>query len=257
MVIPTGDSGEGPFRHDDFIYRPTHPWTASVHALLTALQTHGFANAPLSAGYNAAWEKVRFLPGVTGDLDENENMRSMKALQSAARLLRRYHDCTAQFVGLLLKDQKWQLPPQTPFEIICHGDFAPYNVVLNDGEVTGIIDFETAHPGPRCWDLAYAVYRWAPLSASVAVKNIDGLNTQILRTRIFLDAYGMPVEQRSALPGMIIERLNALVGFMESEAANGVERYRRNIQEGHDGVYRRDIAYISEYREEIIAGLMA
>ena len=257
-MIPAGDGGEGPFRQDDFIYRPTRPWTASVHALLAALQTHGFANAPSSAGYDATWEKVSFLPGVTGDLHENENMRSLQVLQSAAHLLRRYHDCTAQFVGLLLlEDQKWQLPSRKPFEIICHGDFAPYNVVLNDGEVTDIIDFETAHPGPRCWDLAYAVYRWAPLSAGAAVKNLDGLNAQILRTRIFLDAYGMPVEQRSALPDMIAERLNALVSFMESEAANGVERYRRNIEDGHDRVYLRDIAYVSEYREVIVAGLVA
>ncbi len=52
-----------------------------------------------------------------------------------------------------------------PFEIISpYGDFAP-GITLSSTTVrwTDIIDFETAHPGPRCWDLAYAVYRWAPL----------------------------------------------------------------------------------------------
>lgn len=255
MVIPNGESGEGPFRQGDLIYRRTRPWTASVHALLTTLHTHGFANAPLSAGYDAAWERVSFLPGETGDLDDNENMRSMEALQSAARLLRRYHDCTALLMRPMLEDQKWQLSPRPPFEVICHGDFAPYNIVLTGSEVTGIIDFETAHPGPRCWDLAYAIYRWAPLSAGDEVKDLGELDTQILRARSFLDAYGLPSEQRSALPGMIIDRLNALVGFMESEAANGVERYRRNIEDGHADIYRRDVAYISEHRSEIAAGL--
>ncbi|PST64235.1 aminoglycoside phosphotransferase [Rhizobium sp. SEMIA4064] len=255
--MPSVDGGEGPFRHGDLIYRRTRPWTASVHALLSTLQSHGFVNAPFSGGYDAAWERVSFLPGETGDLDENENMRSMTALRSAARLLRRYHDCTALFMPPMLeKDQTWQLPPRPPFEVICHGDFAPYNVVLNSGEVTDIIDFETAHPGPRDWDIAYAIYRWAPLSAGVAIEDLGGLDTQILRTRLFLDAYGLPAKERPVLPGMIIDRLNALVGFMEREAANGVERYRRNIEEGHDRIYRRDVAYISEHRDEIIAGLM-
>ncbi|WP_245472089.1 phosphotransferase [Rhizobium jaguaris] len=143
-MIPSVDSGEGPFRHDDIIYRRTLPWTASVHALLSALQAHGFVNAPLSGGYDAAWERVSFVPGGTGDLDENENIRSLEALRSAACLLRRYHDCTALFMRAMLEDQTWQLPPRPPFEVICHGDFAPYNVILNGGEVTDIIDFETA-----------------------------------------------------------------------------------------------------------------
>ncbi|MBB4568544.1 phosphotransferase [Rhizobium leucaenae] len=182
-------------------------------------------------------------------------MRSAKALQSAARLLRRYHDCTALFMRPMLEDQIWQLSPRPPFEVICHGDFAPYNVVLSGGEVTGIIDFEAAHPGSRCWDLAYAIYRWAPLSTGIAVEDLCGLDTQILRTCIFLDAYGLPAKQRRTLPHMIVDRLNALVAYMESEAANGVERYRRNIEEGHDQIYRRDVAYINEHREQIIAGL--
>ncbi|MDL2408314.1 aminoglycoside phosphotransferase family protein [Rhizobium calliandrae] len=254
MVIPSKDDGEGPVRHDDLVYRRTRPWTASVHSLLIALQRHDFANAPLSAGHDATWERASFLPGETGDLGDNENMRSMRVLQSAARLLRRYHDCTALFMRSMLEDQKWQLPPRLPFEVICHGDFAPYNVVLNSGAATGIIDFETAHPGPRCWDLAYAIYRWAPLSAGVVAKDLGELDTQILRARSFLNAYDLPSQQRSALPGMILDRLNVLVGFMELEAANGVERYRRNVEEGHADIYRRDIAYIKEHQNEIMAG---
>lgn len=50
-----------------------------------------------------------------------------------------------------------------PIEVMCHGDFAPYNVVLNGSDAVGIIDFDTLHPGSRLSDVAYAVYRWAPL----------------------------------------------------------------------------------------------
>ncbi len=246
---------EEPFRQGDHILRPVRPWTSSVHALLAALQRHGFVAAPLPAGFDAVWEKVTYLPGTTGDLDDNVEMRSELALRSAASLLRHYHDCSARFLRDLATECIWQLPARTPREVICHGDFAPYNVVLNGDEVTGIIDFETAHPAPRCWDLAYAVYRWAPLSSGIGVESLDGLDNQIRRARIFADAYGVSAAERRSLPDAIVERLEALLSFMEQEAARGVEKYRRDLKEGHDQGYRLDIAYMTRWSAEITAGM--
>ena len=40
----------------------------------------------------------------------------------------------------------WQLPPQDPTEVICHGDVGPYNAVLREGRIVALIDFDTAHP---------------------------------------------------------------------------------------------------------------
>ncbi|MGY5778777.1 phosphotransferase [Rhizobium sp. LEGMi135b] len=248
-------TGSEPFRQGDLIVRPLAAWTPGVHALLAALRGHGFDAAPISAGYDELWERVTYLPGDTGDLDDRIDMRSEKALRSAALLLRRYHDCSALFAKGLEADYAWQLPARPPCEIICHGDFAPYNVVLNDGEVTGIIDFEAAHPGPRIWDLAYAVYRWVPLSSGVAVEGMGTLAAQVGRARIFADAYGLSAAERPSLPDVIVERLEALLAFMEREAARGIERYRRNLQEGHDRIYREDIAHIGKWSAEIVAGL--
>jgi Ser/Thr protein kinase RdoA (MazF antagonist) len=248
-------TGGEPFRQDNLIVRPVRPWTTGVHAVLAALHRHGFDAAPSPKGYDEVFERVTYLPGDTGDLDGCADMRSDRALRSAASLLRRYHDCSVLFAESLDADSIWQLPARAPCEVICHGDFAPYNVVLNDGEVTGIIDFETAHPGPRIWDLAYAIYRWAPLSSGVTVDGLGRFADQVRRTRIFVDAYGLPVSERHSLPDMIVERLEALLAFMEHEAARGVERYRRNLQDGHDRIYRDDIAYITKCSAEIAAAL--
>lgn len=248
-------TGGEPFRQGNLIVRPVRPWTPGVHAVLAVLQRHGFDAAPSPKGYDEVFERVTYLPGDTGDLDGSADMRSDSALRSAASLLRRYHDCSALFAESLNTDYVWQLPARAPCEIICHGDFAPYNVVLNDGEVTGIIDFETAHPGPRIWDLAYAIYRWAPLSSGTTMDGLGRLADQIRRARMFVDAYGLPVSGRLSLPDTIVERLEALLAFMEREAARGVERYRRNLQEGHDRIYRDDIAYIAISSAAIVAGL--
>ena len=48
--------------------------------------------------------------------------------------------------------------------MICHNDFAPYNLAFRDGLPVGAIDFEAASPGPRAWDLAYLAYRLVPLA---------------------------------------------------------------------------------------------
>jgi hypothetical protein len=252
--MQTSDSQE-PFRQGDVILRPVRPWTSSVHALLAALRRYGFAAAPLPVGLDAVWERVTYLPGTTGDLDDCIEMRSELALRSAGSLLRRYHDCSALFLRDLAADRIWQLPARAPVEVICHGDFAPYNVVLNDGEVTSIIDFETAHPGPRRWDLAYAVYRWAPLSSEIGVEGLNRLDDQIRRARILVDVYELSIVERRSLPEIIIARLETLLAFMERQASRGVERYRRNIEEGHDRIYHRDIAYVSKWSPEIAAGL--
>ena len=82
---------------------------------------------------------------------------------SAAKLLRTYHDATESFITPETFKLSWMLPVKEPAEVIVHGDFAPYNVALKGNRAVGIIDFDTAHPAPRLWDIAYAVYRWLGL----------------------------------------------------------------------------------------------
>ena len=85
-----------------------------------------------------------------------------RVLGPAARLLRALHDATEGFDGA---GRPWRSPVHEPAEVICHNDFAPYNLVFRDGLPVAAIDFDHASPGPRVWDLAYLAYRLAPLGA--------------------------------------------------------------------------------------------
>ena len=58
----------------------------------------------------------------------------------------------------------WQWPAHEPVQVICHNDFAPYNLMFENGKLTGVIDLDLASPGPRVWDMAYTAYRFVPLT---------------------------------------------------------------------------------------------
>jgi hypothetical protein len=146
---------------DDRVHRPAGPWTPTVHRLLAHLHEQGFVAAPEPIALGDALETVSFVPGVAGEYPWTEDVASEAALVTSARLLRHYHDAAATFP---LDDtvDVWSQAHRAPVETVVHGDFAPYNCVYDGIAAVGLIDFDTAHPGPRVWDVASAVYRFAP-----------------------------------------------------------------------------------------------
>lgn len=161
-----------------------------------------------------------------------------------------------KYVHRLTGEEVFMLPGQLPAEVMCHGDFAPYNITFVDGCVHGIIDFDTLHPGPRIWDVAYAVYRWIPF---VSPKNPDycyNLNEQVRRLKLFADTYDLKKNEREELPNMIIERISSLVAYMRNEADSGNEDVWKNIEDGHLKLYLDDIQYIKEFQKNMLEGIL-
>jgi hypothetical protein len=236
------------------VRRPTGPWTPRVHALLRHLRAAGFDGAPAVHGLTPEGEEILdFIPGEVAGGPLTGPAASLEALASAARLLRHYHDATASFVAGHLDG--WRLPARAPAEVVCHGDFAPYNVVHDGPRAIAVIDLDFAHPGPRAWDLAYALYRWAPLTHP---DNREGFGTpaaQAARAAAFCDAYGVAAADRAALPGATVDRLEALAAFILARAAAGDAAFARHAAEGHPQLYRRDAAHVRSQAERLRAAL--
>lgn len=218
-----------------------------MHVLLRHLAEAGFDGAPRVLGIDEKGREVLdFVEGEVGHYPLSEPVRSQTALVSAGRLLRRYHDATADLASRA--GTGWQFGPLEPVEVVCHGDFAPYNCVFRDAKAVAIIDFDTARPGPRSWDLAYALYRFAPLTDPANGDGFGDTLEQAHRARQFLDAYGASHELRTGAVEALGPRLHALVAFMRASAAAGDESFARHIAEGHADLYLRDIAYIESQR---------
>jgi Ser/Thr protein kinase RdoA (MazF antagonist) len=234
-------------RVGETVRRPHQPWSPRVHQLLAHLAAAGFTGAPRTLGTDEAGRDVfGYLAGEVGHYPWTPAVAGEPALLSAARLLRAYHDATADVAGQWRDGWRWEA--REPVEVVCHNDFAPYNCVFDGGRAVGVIDFDTAGPGPRTWDLAYALYRFAPLSAEDDGGGVAGApRLQAARARAFLDAYGGTRAQRAAVVAEVVPRLRALTDVMRASAAAGDAAFARHIAEGHLDHYLRDIAYLTEH----------
>lgn len=264
-VISEGEAQQGDDHHDEdtreeplpggvnvvirvgnTVRKPAGVWTPAVHALLEHLAQQGFDGAPRAHGIDPKGRQILdYIPGEVGNYPLSARVSSETALVSAARLLRRYHDATASFPDATKR--AWQLDAIEPAEVICHGDFAPYNCVFDEVGAVAVIDFDVARPGPREWDLAYALYRFAPFAGQ---SNQDGFATpaeQARRARRFLDAYDAIAEQRAITVSMLVPRLLSLIDFMQSSADAGDQGFAQQIADGHADLYRRDITYLETH----------
>ena len=125
------------------------------------------------------------------------------------------------------------------------------------GEPRAIIDFDTAGPGSKIWDVAYAVYRFVPLSSDEHSRTLGlARPAREERLRLFCDAYGLERGQRCGLLENVGRRLEALCAFMVSSAASGDASYEKAIADGHLDLYRGDLEYLRRRRAELQGSLL-
>ena len=189
-----GNMSSGVVRVGDTVRRPAGPWTPAVHALLAHLHDVGFAGAPRPLGIDERGREVlTFIPGDVVWPDHFALLDPQVQLERVARLVRAFHDAVAGFVPP--PGAVWQrLIPPDGAEIIAHHDLAPWNLVAGT-EGWAFIDWDTAAPGTRLWDLAYALHGFVPLSADPRLQRADAA----ARVRAFVDAYGLGEADRRPL----------------------------------------------------------
>lgn len=242
------------------VHRRAGPWTPAVHALLRHLEARGFDGVPRALGVDDRGREVlTYIEGEAGYFDSSgtvpPSLWTEAVLLDAARLLRRYHDAAEGFVPP--PGAAWQLvyPDPDRHEVICHNDFAPYNCIFQAGHLRTVIDFDTAGPGPRVWDVAYAAYRFVPLVADehCSFLGLPGPPDRERRLRLFCDAYGL--EERGDLVETIERRVRAVAAMLQEKAAAGDTLFARLVAEGHAAGYQADAAFLRSAREQLQSSL--
>ncbi|MFE6826118.1 aminoglycoside phosphotransferase family protein [Streptomyces sp. NPDC057690] len=149
-------------RIGDTVRRPVQPWTPTVHALLSHLEKVGFAGAPRPLGIDDKGREVlTYIEGESGPRGWAKVVDG-QGLRNLALLLRDFHDACEGFSPP--PGATWATGADSPGgdEVVCHGDFGPWNVVWQGDRPVGIIDWDFARRAPRLHDVAYALEYVAP-----------------------------------------------------------------------------------------------
>ena len=133
-------------RTDDGVSRLAGPWTHTIHRYLNHLAVAQIDWVPRVIGIDGNREILSFVVGDVPTYPLPDWVWTDETLADAARHLRALHDASIAFDRT---GASWQLPTHEPVEVICHNDFAPHNLVFDNGRVVGAIDFDTSSPGPR------------------------------------------------------------------------------------------------------------
>jgi hypothetical protein len=246
-ILPGGNV-TGAVRIGETVHRQTNPWSPAVHGLLLHLQSHGFQGSPRFLGLDDQGREIlSYIQGEIGHYPLKTYMWSDENLVAVAHFLHRYHDASSDYHPD--ENTPWQFvyPDHQQHEIICHNDVAPYNMVYRHERPYALIDFDTAGPGPRIWDIAYAVYRFVPLSYAPDMQAL-GLSDPPLqshRLHLFCRAYGLQ-SSRSELLATVILRLSTLCDQILAHSTEPA--YHKMIADGHLDFYRQEISAIQNHR---------
>jgi len=171
-----GATAEGIIRIGDTVRRPPEHCTPLMREVLLHLEQVRFDAAPRWLGFDERGRGV--LSWVDGETFTNRGQMhpyigdppsrvtfSDEQVAAVMRLLRRYHDT---FGG----------------DVICHGDFGPWNIVWRQEFPSAVIDFDNAYRGDAADDVAYALRMFVGYGFALA----DPAEL-VRRTRVAMGAY--------------------------------------------------------------------
>jgi hypothetical protein len=209
-------------RAGNTVRRPMAFWSPAVHDLLRYLESAGFP-APRLLGVDGEAEVLTWIEGESGPAGWTKIVPE-SGLRAWARFLRRYHDAVAGFRPRA--DAAWSSGPGplSPGEIICHGDFGPWNGVWRGEDVIGLIDWDHARPAPPLFDVAYALEYAAPFrddADCVRWLRYPGPPDRRRRIEVFCEAYGIPVPEN--VSAHVASQQRMVAATCEALARRGIE----------------------------------
>lgn len=172
LPFASGESTDIVVRVGNTVRRSLGVNSERTHRIYKALEEADFDLSPRFLGIDEHNREI--ISYIDGNNITHEEVNIDIAIESI-KALRKFHDILA---GTDLKEGE---------ETVCHGDFAPWNVLCSGGQIVGIIDYDDSHPGSRLADLAYACWTFLGLGDSSLGKSTE---RQIEEIAILLEAYG-------------------------------------------------------------------
>jgi Phosphotransferase enzyme family len=254
-----GSGTQGIVRFGDTVRRPLRPFSLTVQAYLAHLREAGFTGAPLPLGVDEQGREVlSFVPGEVHRHPLPPGAAGDDVLVALARLIRTLHEASAGWVPP--PGAVWGGTPTNAgqiterAELVSHRDYATGNVVFRDGLPVALIDFDLAKPTTRLYDIANALWYWAPFKWGDPRDRAPALADADIphRVAVFADAYGMTARQRAELAPLAVDMARRY--HEESRASAELDPvFRKHWDEGAKDVLQRAEAWLREVAPAITA----
>lgn len=236
-------------REGNSVFRVIAPWADAAHQVLRHLEHGGYLFSPRLKGLGNDREELSFVPGdsIPADLAGCEDEALLEQLGG---LIRQFHTAMHGFeFAPGTAYVRMQHAPAAP-SIVCHSDIGPWNIIILDGEITGLIDWDLVAPATPEWDLAYAAWRFAPLYP----QGRTGFrpNEQARRIRVLLDAYGLPTARREGFVDQILQRMRSAVDTVEILGKQRVEGFSSLYDNGLHLSGIDDMKWLTRHRAELV-----
>lgn len=129
--------------------------------------------------------------------------------------MRRYHDSLTGFTAP--SGARWRLVAPGSSEVICHNDWSPSNARFHGHEPVAMLDWDSASPGSRDWDVALSAYSWVPLFPK---EDVPDLPARAKRFARFCAAYDADLDARDVFD-ILPDQLRFCADFIQREADAG------------------------------------
>ena len=237
-------------RIGDTIRRPTNRWTPAVHSLLRHVEKSGLPEVPRVMGTDDCGREIlSFLSGEVACRPWPDVLLGDDGLTQIGAFLRRYHCVVEDYVPP--EGTEWHVPELTwqPGQTIRHGDLGPWNTVWDNGNLTGVIDWDFAEPGEPLDDVAQ--FAWHPLRGDVFWLETGFKSEPDVRARLLALCASCGADPATVIDCLL--RLQAVeVRRIESLGGNGVAPWRSFKERGDAEHIQAESKWLEDNRGRVL-----
>ncbi len=228
-ILNGGMRTESVLKIGDKVHRTRSSNYKFIHSILLYLEKNSFAYSPKFIGFDKNDREI--LTYIAGEVPRTFTLSLNQKIESI-KILKNFHDLLAEHKSV------------GEYETICHNDFAPWNIIVKNNNVVGVIDFDECAPGYRIDDVAYFIWTFLDLGVSE-----DTDEKQIRDISTLIDTYEL--NEREAFIPAILKQQNRILNFRNQIILNG--KHVDNVEFSKKAVFRiqKSINWIKVKRNQI------
>lgn len=216
------------------------PWSRSTPYIVSFVETlrASGVDAPEPLGRDETGRHIQEY--VPGRLAIDDCPLSTTALFEVGRIVRAIHDASEQFEPD--PQAVWETAIPAPGgDLVCHNDLTPWNLIMGDRWV--FIDWDSAAPSTRLWDLAYSAQAFTLSNA--AIPPVEAAQSLVA----FVDGYGAKASLRKSMPKTISRRTQAMYDLLRTSHDLGREPWSTMFVSGHGDHWQAVSKYVNDHRQ--------